>query len=180
MAKDYSARISEKSQSYLAKIYGVFKVVINSSHPIIIIIMENLSRFFTNPLNFDLKGSKHERRSTYTGYPNYRVMPRGRVYKDIDFANAFKQLYTENIDGSEILKSLELDTKLLEAYEIMDYSMLLLLEESNNCRNSLLHSNNCFRSGELIGIIGIIDFLQNYSTRKRLETTLNTVHLFRG
>ncbi|OMJ71897.1 hypothetical protein SteCoe_29780 [Stentor coeruleus] len=174
MAKDYSIRISENNRSYLARVFGVFKISINSSHPIILIIMENLSRFFTSPLSFDLKGSSHERRSTYTSYINYMIMPRGKVYKDIDFENTFGKIDIENNEGPEILNSLELDTKLLEKYEIMDYSMLLLLEEANNCRNSLLHSKNCFRSGELIGNLGIIDFLQNYSARKRIETTLNT------
>jgi hypothetical protein len=171
--KDYRDRVTSITSSHLTRIFGVFRITIGTQEPILICIMENLSRNFSSPLIFDLKGSTYERRSTYSAYPNYAAMPREIVYKDIDFLNAFSDVCVGGNDGKEIMQALEADTELLEKHQIMDYSLLLFLEEIKGPKFSFVQSSRCFRLGELVGFVGIIDFLQNYSYRKKLENTIN-------
>lgn len=177
MIKDYAHRLISTTHSYLARIYGAFKLSVAGSEPIIIIIMENLSRCFKNPLMFDLKGSTHERRESLTKYKDLDAMDRSRVYKDEDFMNCIQTININSIEAEKIFKSLELDTKLLETYEIMDYSMLVLFQETNSIENSPQSEiyNNFFRFGDFSGYVGVIDYFQTFTIRKKLENKFNQI-----
>ena len=175
MAKDYSKRLLFKIPSSLAKIFGVFKISIGSSSPIFLVLLENLSKGLEAPLIFDLKGSTHNRQASFEKYSDFNSMPRDKIYKDLDFLLLAKT-FTLSSDASErITRSLELDSELLESYEIMDYSLLLLFERVREKHNRLLTEKNYFFFEGYIVRIGIIDYLQGYSSRKRLETTINTL-----
>lgn len=175
MIKDYTQRLFSTVPSYLAKIFGVFKISIGSSSPVLLILMENLSKRFENPLIFDLKGSTHDRFSSLQVHNNMKSMPRDRIYKDVDFANTVKHLDLLENTGQSIMHSLTLDSELLENYEIMDFSMLLLIEEVQNKKESFAQSSRYFRFNEFVSCIGIIDYLQCYTAKKRLENKLNAM-----
>lgn len=164
--------MKNSSSSLFAKIFGVFKVSVNNSTPKLLMIIENLTRNFENPLIFDLKGSTYMRRSTNVIYNDFDFMPKCQVYKDIDFLGSFKRDFNYK-DGKAIFNTLEIDTHLLENYEIMDYSLLFIIEEIKSPRDSIIKSGNYFRLGNYVCVLGIIDFLQNYSYRKKLETKIN-------
>ena len=55
MILPYTERMLSNVTSLLAKIYGVFKISINSGEPSILILMENLTKRFKNPLTFERK-----------------------------------------------------------------------------------------------------------------------------
>ena len=172
MINEYSSRIRNTSSSLLTKIFGVFKVSVNNSTPKLLMIIENLTRNFENPLIFDLKGSTYMRRSSNIIYGDFDFMPKNQVYKDIDFLACFKQNFNYK-EGKVVFNTLEIDTHLLEKYEIMDYSLLFIIEEIKNPRDSMIRSGNFLRFGNYVCVLGIIDFLQNYSYRKKLETKIN-------
>ena len=175
MIKEYAKRLTTAPPSFFARIFGVFKVTISSSSPKFLIVMENLCERFDKPLAFDLKGSSHERKSTSIVYENFRYMPRDKIYKDLDFTASVREIKLPENIIQRIVSSLELDSQLLETYEIMDYSMLLFIEEMTPNNEILLLSNRCFQFEEFVISIGIIDYLQGYSVRKKLETKFNAL-----
>ena len=175
MIKDYTKRLSSPVPSLFAKIFGIFKVSIGSSSPTLLILMENLSNNFGNPLIFDLKGSVNERKSTSIHYADLSSMPRDMIYKDLDFVKFVRYIELSDEVADDIFSSLELDLELLENYEIMDYSMLLLIEEPEEGSDGLMNSFRYFKYEEYVGCIGIIDYLQCYSARKKLEATINVL-----
>jgi len=133
--------------------------------------MENTLKNFENPLIFDLKGSTHERRSSNQTYKQFSSMPKNVVYKDIDFLN-LNECEKDFKLCAKLLRSLEKDTKLLESNDIMDYSLMLVIEEFELNKN-LTESKKFFKVGKYCCSIAIIDFLQNYSKFKKLETNFN-------
>ena len=177
MANDYLQRLSLKVPSALVKVFGIFKIAIGSSSPIFLVIMENLSKDLDNPLVFDLKGSTHQRNSTFTQYSSFINMPRGRVYKDLDYFALEKPFNFSKAITEKILETLQLDSDLLENYEIMDYSLLLMIENVEKRHHKLLQYRNYFQYEKYILRIGIIDYLQCYSSRKKVENTFNTLRL---
>ena len=122
-----------------------------------------------------MKGSVNGRKGTITLHQSYQSMLRKKVYKDIDFFNTMKSINADNMTVDIIMKSLDEDLKLLEEYDIMDYSMLILIEEKKALRASYINPNTLLQFEHFIGQVGIIDYLQNYSTGKKLESTLNSL-----
>ena len=177
MAKDYAKRLSSKTPSALAEIFGVFKISIGSSSPMLLVLMENLSKDLETPLIFDLKGSSHNRQSTFSRYSSFRYMPRDKIYKDLDFLLIGKSIDLSNDANEIIARVLELDSEMLERYEIMDYSLLLLIDKVNETNKDLLKRKNYFCLTDSIVRVGIIDYLQCYSSRKKLETRINSLRL---
>ena len=136
-------------------------------------IMENLGKHFDNPLIFDLKGSTHNRETSATIYLDFKTMPRNKVYKDLDFINGPSKLEINEDKAKQILNSLDLETGLLEAYGIMDYSLIIFLEE-NKGKNTDVDSR-IFKLKNYVGIVGIIDYLQTYTIKKKLENKLKNL-----
>lgn len=170
MIDDYVKRTASETPSYLAKILGVFKIKSDKSNSMKVVLMENLTCKTDSPIIFDLKGSKQDRRETESLYASLEFLPRSRVLKDIDFYNNINHIYVENLELLEILKVFELDTNLLEKYSIMDYSLLILIEETSSLKGTQLKTHNYIKFGKFIVFIGIIDYLQPYNTRKKLES----------
>ena len=173
MIAAYTDRIVSEIPSFFARIFGVYKISIDYGKPTILILMENLSRKFKNPLIFDLKGSTFNRKSTITSHKTYESMSRRKVYKDTDFFNTIKFIDADHDLSNAIKTSIEKDVNLLEQYEIMDYSMLLFIEESKGVKEKFIKSNSLMHFGIFFGYIGIIDYLQNYSARKKIENKIN-------
>lgn len=133
--------------------------------------MENLLKNFENPLIFDLKGSTHERRTSNQNYNEFSSMQKNVVYKDIDFLN-LNECEKDFKACSKLFRSLESDSKLLESNDIMDYSLLLVIEEFEFDKN-ISESHKFFKVGKYWCSVAIIDYLQNYSRSKKFETNFN-------
>ena len=166
-------RVSTDNLSFLMQVYGIFKVSISKSSSTILMLMENLTRNFDGPLIFDLKGSTHQRSSSISLYSNFASMPRNKIYKDIDF---FRLKKTIGI-SQRVIESIEIDSGLLEKFEIMDYSLLVIIETISEKNQGVLKFKNAIKFQDYIIRIGIIDFLQGYTSRKRIEKTINTLRL---
>lgn len=175
MIKDYTKRLNSAVPSFLSKILGVFKIWVGSTSPTILILSENLCKEFKNPLMFDLKGSSHERKSSQEFYKDLKFMPRNTVYKDLDFCSSVRYIQLPESTAQGILRSLDQDTELLQSYELMDYSILLNIEDVEEEEVSGAQSYRCFTFQNYRFCIGIIDYLQCYSARKKFETKINTL-----
>ena len=165
----YTQRITDNVPSFFARIIGVFKIKVNHSNAIYVILMENLRCGMNNPLIFDLKGSTINRRVTKHTYDSIEHFPKIKVYKDIDLLNSMIQFQVNANEFANIIRSIEIDTLLLETHLIMDYSLLVLIEEASCLRGPLIRRGNYFTSGKYIICIAIIDFFQAYNTKKKME-----------
>lgn len=169
MMKDYSERITSEPCSYLSKIFGAYKIKIENRSTVRVVLMENLLSRMENPIMFDLKGSKKNRKLSMTSYFNADSMPRNRVYKDLDFMDVVTDIQFGTFEMPEVLESIELDTDLLRKHKLMDYSLLMGLDDRHFLNSSMSKGNNVFKIGKYSVIIGIIDYFQAYNIRKKLE-----------
>ena len=142
--------------------------------------MENLDCGMDSPLKFDLKGSSSNRRATKNTYDGIAQFPKNNVYKDIDFSSAVIELEMDRSDLAKLLSSIELDTQVLESSMLMDYSLLLLIEERKFVRGSVSMRNRYFYCGRYVVCMGIIDYLQAYNTKKKIENKYKKFNLGLG
>ena len=165
----YTQRITNENSALLARIFGAFKIKVNHSNAIFVILMENLTGTLDHPLMFDLKGSTINRRVSRHNYVSIEDFPKIKVYKDIDFLNSQIKFHVDSNRLANLVKSIEIDTFLLEAHLIMDYSLLLLVDEASSVRGEMIKRGNYLTSGKYIICIAIIDYLQSYNTMKKME-----------
>ncbi|XP_065557771.1 phosphatidylinositol 4-phosphate 5-kinase type-1 beta-like [Artemia franciscana] len=131
---------------------------------------------------FDLKGSTYKRKAS-----KKETSKKFPTYKDLDFMKKHPEgIFLENKTYDTLLETMEKDCKLLESFKIIDYSLLLgvYFVRSNS---SDLESNdaNDFPSGATLAwtkngdclalYLGIIDILQKYNLKKKLEHWLKSV-----
>jgi len=131
----------------LSKIYGIYEIQHENKSPLYYIAMENLFYGIENHTKvYDLKGSELGR---YSGSQD-----KHHTFLDTDFKiqrNGEPIPLTAD-SFAFIEKAIMNDTKFLAGLEIVDYSLLLILDENKST----------FR-------MGIIDYLRMYDLEKQLE-----------
>ena len=172
---EYTLRITDKIPSNFARILGLYQIKVNRARSIYVILMENLSSYMNDPWRFDMKGSAIDRRATERSYNGLDSLPNNKVYKDIDFSKAKIVFEIDDNEMTEMLNSIKLDTLLLEAHFIMDYSLLLIVAQNKSLRSTMIKRKNYVESGKYVIGIGIIDFLQAYNAKKKLENRYKTL-----
>ena len=184
---DYYNYIKDQNDyntTLITKIYGIFTVVIKNASSVNVILMQNL--FGCSPKNihrmFDLKGSTVQRKTK-----NVQNWKKDQVLKDMDYQWITKvenKLINFNKDDiKEIKKNLENDIRFYKRLNLMDYSLLFIIvdypEKLDPDYNQIIgllddpkYKGHVYQSEKknFIYIIGIIDYLQMYNFRKRLET----------
>ncbi|KAE8716628.1 hypothetical protein F3Y22_tig00110114pilonHSYRG00473 [Hibiscus syriacus] len=155
--------LSSGSPTCLAKVLGIYQVSVKhlkggKETKMDLVVMENL--FFRRSISriYDLKGSA---RSRY----NPDTTGRNKVLLDM---NLLETLRTEPIFlGSKTKRSLERaiwnDTSFLASVAVMDYSLLVGVDEEGK---------------ELV--LGIIDFMRQYTWDKHLETWVKASGILGG
>lgn len=128
------------NNSLIARIYGVYTLKTNLFVPVSVMIMQN-SVLLQDPKNhkltFDLKGSSLNR---YVRLPIEdssfwrRVQNHSWVLKDNNFMEICKDLDQKLVKldqdtNEEIFALLRKDVEFLSKYNIMDYSLLLVIEK---------------------------------------------------
>lgn len=166
----YTERITSSSGSYIAKIFGIFKIKKDKNNHAYIIIMENIGSITENPLIFDMKGSTLDRKVLKNlDVKDIEGLDKDRVYKDVDFFDLIGSFHLSKIEINSILSIIESDTLFLETFNIMDYSLLLILGNKKFVRGSIIANENHFFTRDLTVLMGIIDFLQTYNMKKKIE-----------
>ncbi|CAN4124939.1 unnamed protein product [Withania somnifera] len=155
--------INSRSPTCLAKVLGIFQVSVKHlkggrETKMDLIVMENL--FFERKISrvYDLKGSLRSRYNADTTGVN-------KVLLDL---NLLETLHTKPIFlGSKAKRSLERavwnDTSFLASVDVMDYSLLVGVDEERK---------------ELV--LGIIDFMRQYTWDKHLETWVKASGILGG
>ena len=184
---DYYLYIKERNENnntLITKIYGIFTVVIKNASSVNVILMQNL--FGCSPIHiqrmFDLKGSSVQRKTK-----NVQKWKKDQVLKDMDYQWITKvesKLINFNKDNiKKKKKNLENDIIFFKRLNLMDYSLLFIIvdypEKLDPDYNQIIellfdpkYKGHVYQSEDkkFIYIIGIIDYLQIYNFRKRIET----------
>lgn len=148
----YIEHLKKNPNSLLGKILGVFTIKAEKINEVHVMVMENTLRIKeTANLKyiFDLKGSTVDRSVTGQTFPSTTL-------KDCNFLMAAKNIkdFTKlNFSLSKRLsKRMKIDIEFLRSHNLMDYSLLLGIETSNDKQdNSLMHSSIQYnKQGDLL------------------------------
>ena len=186
---DYFNYIKNHKNTLITKIYGIYTLVIKNASSVNIILMQNL--FGCSPIHiqrmFDLKGSKVQRKTK-----DVQKWRRDQVLKDLDFQWLTKVerklINFKEDDIKQIRETLYGDISFYKSLSLMDYSLLLIiidfpnnidpdykqilyLLEDPKYRGHVYKSEN----ENYIYIIGIIDYLQEYNFKKKMEHCLKGI-----
>lgn len=181
MLDDYCKHLTySNNESLLTRIYGVFTIKVPTFAEIDLIIMQNTSLVHNKnarTLEFDLKGSLKGRKTQFNPY----APKTQKTLKDLNYLEIQKTHKKCIMDISEQTKeNLQLiissDAEFLRQHNLMDYSLLIQIEKVRSLvkkerKRNVIYSQNC----DYIYHIGIIDFLQDYSLAKKMETTIKTL-----
>ena len=189
LIKPYFTHLSENKHTFLVRIYGVFTLNIGISE-IHLILMENVAPYDNSKIlyRFDLKGS-FVHRKTKDLIKNIRI----KALKDLDFLELKQKvnfpliaLSKSNINFS--LQVIKRDLKVLAKCNLMDYSLFIAIVRDDNNRSEETEEDD--EQQPLKGVftqnkntkytycISIIDFLTEYTFRKKMENFYKTFTKF--
>jgi len=155
-----STAVSDDRPTLLAKVFGCYKIVFRKTvrerersektkfTQMNLLVMENL--FYDRRFSkiFDLKGSTRNRRVQFTGRENEVLLDENLV--ELAPQSPF---YVREHCKRILRGALYNDTKFLADINVMDYSLVVGVDDQNN---------------ELI--VGIVDYIRTYTWDKRLES----------
>ena len=171
--------VKSDNKSLLVRIYGLFSIQSSYFSNMDLILMENIN-FKFNPINiklfsFDLKGSVQGRRDQ---------IKKGSVLKCLNFMDinsSDKRLVRMDVTQIEPMYSLvEADAEFLKSVNVMDYSLLLVIEQITDKVQTAYRletlGRNEYKSHDnsMIYHVGIIDFLQRWTPQKKMENFLRS------
>lgn len=169
----------EGQYSLLAKFFGVFTLYFQGRSAIHIAIMENIIPP-TMPIValFDLKGSRVNRQSLSSPVRGLSQVNSKEVLKDLDFKQILGSVPLSTEYYRYLHAQLRNDTEELRRLNLMDYSLLVAVCKSGAREvgdSRFVHREILARDGELVCYVGVIDYLQKYTLRKKVETSKNAV-----
>ena len=187
---DYYRYIKSHNTTLITKIYGIYTIVIKNASSVNVILMQNL--FGCSPIHiqrmFDLKGSSVQRKTK-----NVQKWRKDQVLKDMDYlwlTQVERKLINFNLENiQEIKKNMENDISFYKRLSLMDYSLLFIIIDYPNkidpdykqiieLLDDPKYKGHVYESNkkDFIYIIGIIDYLQIYNFRKKIETFLKGIY----
>ena len=187
---EYYNYVKEHKSSLITKIYGIYTLLIKNASSVNVILMQNL--FGCSPAHiqrmFDLKGSTVQRKTK-----DVQKWKREQVLKDLDYqwvTQIERKLINFNeSDIKEISINMENDIEFYKSLSLMDYSLLfIIIDYPNNIDpdynlivgllNDPKYKGHVYRSTDqnYIYIIGIIDYLQKYNNKKRIENFVKGIY----
>jgi hypothetical protein len=174
----YSKRVIFHSESRIVRILGLYKLV---SSKLSFIVMENVVKSRQLATVFDLKGSLDDRFVDVTGRTS-------TVYKDLNFIQMNKEVILDMETRNSLLVAISEDVGFFKKFNIIDYSLLLAVyeappegssrylvyglefpEKSAGNEIDVGRGGSSFEFGNSFYSVGIIDFLQEYTMKKRFE-----------
>ncbi|KAL9671187.1 hypothetical protein QQ045_008753 [Rhodiola kirilowii] len=161
--KYLSESISTKSPTCLAKILGIYQVVSKNlkggkEARMDVLVMENLLYKRTIRRLYDLKGSTRSRYNPDTSGPNKVLLDQNLIE-----AMPTSPIFVGNRAKRHLERAVWNDTSFLASIDVMDYSLLVGVDEEKR---------------ELV--LGIIDFMRQYTWDKHLETWVKTSGILGG
>ena len=170
----------EGQNSLLAKFFGVFTLYFQGRSAIHIAIMENtVPPTMDVTALFDLKGSRVHRQSLAS--PSIRSLSQvnsKQVLKDLDFRQVLGTFPLTAGSHHSLHAQLHNDSGELTRLNLMDYSLLVAVCRvgvGDVAESRFAHRAMMGRDGEFVCYVGVIDYLQKYTLKKKMETSKNAV-----
>lgn len=123
--------MSTDKNSLLARIYGIYSVIMEDKAPVKLIVMGNSMKKASHHLAvFDLKGSlvkrlvKGQITSTKTTLKDQNLLQLNLKNREFNWLNFPKK------DRRRIMKAMVSDVEMLRKFNLMDYSLLLCIEKN--------------------------------------------------
>lgn len=167
--KSYFVHMKKHKNSMLPRFLGMYK-----ENGINFLVQTNVMHGLKNPYVYDLKGSLRHRK--------LKDFKRGKVGKDANFGDST----ISSAKNEEIIKALESDSNWLKRSNLMDYSLLVVMDDGTGkaCSSSLLPAVASFRgsfkgpppssSKKVCVHVGVIDILQKFGIKKMAERYFKT------
>jgi 1-phosphatidylinositol-4-phosphate 5-kinase len=137
---DLYRHFKENPKSLISKVYGVYSVKMKNYNAVNLILMENTLKF-SDKKNikriYDLKGSRTKR------YVKTKSALSSSTLKDMNFLENKSYVQEINLSRSQrisLRKIIQADTQMLSELGIMDYSLLLGIENRLNTGDSFNES----------------------------------------
>ena len=191
--QDYHLHLVNFPDSLLNRFYGLHKIKYQEKGSVkeqYIIIMNNMFRNFQPDIKYDLKGSSIGRTTEFKdGKVDKKI-----ALKDNNFKEKHQKVLLEPQDHEGILKCCKRDSEFLGRNTTLDYSLLLGIIYLEDVKRKLKENPESFnendpvvkviKEGKLetkergiylssdkkeLYVIGVIDTLTNYTTKKKLE-----------
>jgi len=156
--------------SFLIKLVGLHSVVIQNDVELFFVVMVNIfdkSQHIDPQEKFDIKGSWVNRFSE-----KHAAEPRVYLGLDTNLMNEKKFLYITENQKKKLKTQLELDSLFLNGHGIIDYSLLLGIQEVDSTKphdTELPPHGFMSHDNKEIYYVGLIDILQQYTLTKQLE-----------
>ena len=127
----YWMNLKQNPDTYLPKFFGLYRYTCNTKN-IRLVVMNNLIPSHVRiDHTFDLKGSVFNR--TASEKENKKERP---VYKDLDFLEMYPQgIRLDAETCRKLINSIERDCRVLESFNIMNYSLLLSIHNVEHKAN---------------------------------------------
>ncbi|XP_023294210.2 putative 1-phosphatidylinositol 3-phosphate 5-kinase isoform X2 [Lucilia cuprina] len=161
---DYISKCQQQNQpTLLAKIFGVFKVTIKKKDSFVeksLLVMENLFYECDIKNKFDLKGSERNRLVDPMNQQQGDI-----VLLDENFVQMswLKPLYILTHSKVVLKDAINRDACFLEKNQVMDYSLLVGLDENNG-----------------VLVLGIIDYIRTFTFDKKVESFVKQTGILGG
>jgi len=185
----YYMNIKQNPRTLLPKFFGMYCYQSNLEKNIRLMVMNNiLPSSVKMHLKFDLKGSTYKKRRAC----KEERSKKSPTFKDLDFMDKLGEgLFLDSDTYEALMTTMRRDILVLESFKIMDYSLLLGIHNvdkagghqqadiSSEDDNHILDATGgvparTAKGERVVLYVGIIDVLQPYYARKKIE------HLFRG
>lgn len=124
----YFKRVCTDRDSLLARIYGIYSVIMEDKEPVKLVVMGNTMKNATRHLGvFDLKGSLVKR------LVKGPITSKTKTLKDKNILALNREnfwLHFKKDDRRRIMKAMIDDVEILRKFNLMDYSLLLCIQEN--------------------------------------------------
>ena len=140
--KAYFKRVCESKSSLLARIYGIYSVQMEDQEPVKLVVMGNSMKGAKSVKGvFDLKGSMVNRRVKGKNFKPTQTL-KDKNLLEMSRRNIWLRFRPE--DQKKIQKTLKHDVSILRQFNLMDYSLLLCIQENpayENLRSGFAKNN---------------------------------------
>lgn len=175
----YYMNLRQNPRTLLPKFFGQYCYICGGKNVRLIIMNNLLPSTIEIHQKYDLKGSTYKRKAS----SNERSK-KSPTFKDLDFIEHYKEGFIVEPDVyDDLMKTIASDLRVLESFKIMDFSLLVGVHNLDQDRAGCPPDNNSWRvipaknsKGEnLLLFMGIIDILQSYRLKKKLEHTFKSM-----
>ncbi|XP_068609351.1 phosphatidylinositol-4-phosphate 5-kinase, type I, beta a [Brachionichthys hirsutus] len=116
----YYMNLNQNPRTLLPKFYGLYCIQCSGATLRVVVMNNVLPRAINMHYKYDLKGSSYKRHASRK--ERAKSSP---TFKDLDFQEMHGGLHFNADTYSALMKTLQMDCRVLESFKIMDYSLLL-------------------------------------------------------